>query len=115
MLKFWMEEFKPGYFIKYDGFRAQRKYTYIAPDTSRDVDTYEQAYALAQKDRAVYDVEVDLKLPYPFHGPGSKFTLEQYGGQMVCAMIEWSDGKVLIETGGEDSRLEIVDKKELKC
>ncbi len=119
-----MEEFKPGYFIKYDGFRAQRKYTYITPSGSLDVETYEQAYGLAEEDKAVYGVKIDLKLPYPFKSNGSKWKISKvkngkYAGLMVCVIVEWSDGWVLIETGTsseeEESVLDFIRKEDIEC
>lgn len=57
MPDFWIKQLKPGYFIKYDGYRSEDKcrYTYGTPDGRIDVPTYEKAYELAVKDDAIDD------------------------------------------------------------
>lgn len=122
-LKYWIEEFKEGFYIEYDA-RKPLKYSYITPNgATRGLSTYEEAYVLAEKDRAIYGVKIDLKLPYPFRGLGNKWTISKvkrgkYAGRTVCSMIEWNDGWVLIETGTgpeeEDSILDIVRKEDLE-
>ena len=120
MLKFWMEEFKPGYFIKYDGFRKKNKYTYITPEGTRgDYSTYEEVYKLAMNDRCVYGEKIDIFVPYPFRAIGNKFFIKKvksgkYAGKYVCCMIEYSDGYVLIETGTSSSEESVLDIVHIK-
>lgn len=101
-----MEEFKPGYFIKYDGFRSKNKYTYVTPEgTKGDFATYGEVWELAVKDKCVFGVPVDVKLPFPWEGPGNKWYSRKYNGQTVIVLVEWSDGWMLIDDG---NKLEVV-------
>lgn len=122
-LKYWIEEFKEGYYIEYDA-RKPLKYSYITPTgATRGLATYEKAYALAVSDKVIYGVKIDLSLPYPLQGEGNKWTISKvkrgkYAGLTVCSMVKWSDGWVLIESGSsseeEESVLDIIRKEDME-
>ena len=122
-LKYWIEEFKEGYYIEYDA-RKPLKYSYVTPKgATRGLATYEKAYALAVDDRVVYGIKIDLSLPYPLKNSGGKWTISKvkhgkYAGRTVCSMVEWSDGWVLIESGSEsdeeESMLDIIRKVDME-
>ena len=117
MLKMWMEEYLPGYFIKYDGFRDSWQYTVILPTGRKcDVETLEKAHALLIESKGYYGSKVSCGIQFPLHGTGNRWRIDKYKGQDVCTMIEYTDGYCLVDLGSSEDfqwDLEIVHQNDL--
>lgn len=106
MLKMYLEEFNPGYYIKYDGFRESNKFTVLSPIQGRvkDFSTREDALELLKKIGGYYNSKIDMTIHYPF---SEKFQIVdivkgEYKGLTCCACVKFSDGKMLAELSNQD-------------
>lgn len=105
MLKIYLEEFKPGYYIKYDGFRESNKFTVLTPEgRDKDVPTREDALELLKLLGGYYGSKIDMSIHYPF---AEKFQVVdiisgEYKGLTCCVCVRFSDGEMLAELSSED-------------
>jgi hypothetical protein len=118
MLKMWMEEYVPGYFIKYDGFRENNQFTVLSPEGRvADVDTLENARSLLVRSGGYFGHKISCKIHFPHKGQESKWCIAEYKGDHVCVMVEFSDGYLLVDLGGDSEGnqrgLEITHKSDL--
>lgn len=118
MLKMWMEEYLPGYFIKYDGFRENNRFTVLGPrGRVGDVETLEKAHSLLVRSGGYIGHKISCKIHFPHNGPETKWYISEYKNQYVRVMVEFSDGYFLVDLGGDSEGnqqgLEIVHKNDL--
>ena len=113
MLKIWMEEYLPGYFIKYDGFRDSLQYTVLSPEGRvADVETLQEAHNLLTNIGGYYGSTFSCKIHYPLKGDCGKYYIVNYKELPVCVMVEYLDGYCIVDLGGDDG-MKIVHKLDL--
>jgi len=109
-----MEEYLPGYYIKYDGFRDRAQYTVLTPEGRfGDAETLDKAMDILALCGGYYGSTISCKIHYPLHGNGNKWYIAKYKNTDVCVMVEYTDGNCIVDLGGELG-LDIVHKKDLK-
>lgn len=120
-MKFYLEEFKTGYFIKYDGFRTENQFTVLTPEGRvGDFPTRVAALKKLQLVGGYYGSTINVDIPHSFAGEDAKYTLKKvkngiYAGKTVCVYSRYTDGFCIIETGTsseyEESVITVVHEK----
>jgi hypothetical protein len=104
-MKFYLEEFKEGYFVKYDGFRTEKQFTVLTPEGRvGEFDTRVEALKKLCQVGGYYGHKINIDIPYSFAGEDSKYILKkikngEYAGKTVCVYCRYTDGYCIIETG----------------
>jgi hypothetical protein len=102
-LKLWMEEFKDGFFIKYDGFRMSNQFTVLSPEgRHKDVATLEQALNELKLIGGYYGHKISMSIQYPFKGSANRWNLRKHNGNLVCVLVEFADGWCIIDPGNDE-------------
>lgn len=111
-----MEEFKPGYYIKYDGFRETNQFTVLCPEGRvKDVSTREEALKLLKESGGYYGSKTDISIHFPF---SEKYIISEivkgnHSGKYCCQSVKFSDDKILAELENDGGFI-LIDSSYLK-